>query len=117
MFVDDVLIVSPPRVIELVKWLRSQIIRNHSLRLTQKARDAKSTRLYAFMASDKATDRWDRLAQTITRMRDGLRAERNAHERSWGDRTDQIEIIQKIREAFVEDLDAIFEASEAVAAL
>jgi hypothetical protein len=53
------------------------------------------------------------MAQTITRMRDGLRIERNAHERLWNDRTGQIEIIDGIRDAFVQDLDAIFEATDA----
>jgi hypothetical protein len=116
LFRDGILIVSPARVVELVKWVRTHTIRMHALRITNEAKSAKSERLYSFMVSDRVAERWTRMTQTITRMRDGLRAERNAHERSWSDRTDQIEIIQKIREAFVEDLDAIFEATDAVAA-
>ena len=112
MFTEGVLIVSPARVIEIAKWLRAQVIRTHSLRLSGEDKNSKSQRLYEFMCSDKVADRWDRMAQTITRMRDALRSERIGHERSWNDRADQIEIIRGIRDSFVEDLDAIFEATE-----
>ena len=113
MFTEGVLIISPARVVEVAKWLRAQVIRTHSLRLSGEAKESKSQRLYEFMCSARVADHWDQMAQSITRMRDALRSERLGHERSWNDRADQIVIIEGIRDSFVQDLDAIFEATEA----
>jgi hypothetical protein len=64
------------------------------------------------MSGDRVADRWDRMAQTVARMRDTLRSERLSHEKAWGDRSNQLDVIAEIRNGFVEDLDAIFEATD-----
>jgi hypothetical protein len=112
IFAEGLLVVSPARVVEVAKWLRAQVIRNHSLRLSAEAKDAKAQKLYAFMCSDRVSDRWDRMAQTVARMRNALRTERLSHEKAWSDRGTQLDLIQQIRDSFVEDLDAIFEGTE-----
>jgi hypothetical protein len=45
-------------------------------------------------------------------MRDAVRVERNQHEKSWTDRTDQIDVLNTIQQSFVDDLNALFEGME-----
>jgi hypothetical protein len=111
MVKDGVLVVSPARLIAIATWLRAQTIRSHSLKLSQQERSSKSERLYSFMVSDRVADRWDRMAQTMARMRDSLRAERSAHDRVWADRTDQLDVLTAIRN----DLDLPRFSGEALA--
>lgn len=112
MVKDGVLVCSPSRLIAVATWLRAQTIRAHSLKLSNQQRLDKAERLYTFMCSDRVADRWSRMAQTMTRMKDALRVERTQHEKLWSDRGDQIDVLATIRETFIQDLDAIFEASQ-----
>jgi hypothetical protein len=113
MAVDNgVLVVAPARVVETVKWLRLQTIRMHVLRLSGEAKEIKAAALYQFMTGDLVRDRWERLARATDRLRDALRAERVVHEKTWGERDDLYAAISVIREEFVENLDAIFEAAD-----
>jgi hypothetical protein len=112
MVKDGVLVCSPSRLVAVATWLRAQTIRTHSLMLSNQQRIDKAGRLYSFMCSDRVADRWDRMAQTMTRMKDALRVERTQHEKLWSDRTDQLDVLSTIRESFVTDLDDIFEATD-----
>ena len=109
---NGVLICSPDRLVAVATWLRLFCIRSHSLRLSGQNRLEKSDRLYRFMVSDAVQDRWSRMTQTMTRMREALRAERISHDTLWGDRTDQLDVLELIRDTFIEDLHCIFEGAE-----
>lgn len=111
---DGVLVVSPERLLAVALWLRAHTIRSHSLKLSNQHRQTKAARLYEFMCGDRAADRWGRMAQTVARMRGALRSERLNHEKAWSDRGNQLDVIAEIRNSFVEDLDSIFEATDAV---
>jgi hypothetical protein len=110
---DSVLVVSKARLAAVTAWVRAQVVRSHGLKLSASQRSSKAERLYSFMCSDKVQDRWDRMAQTMTRMKDALRAERTQHEKLWSDRTDQMGVLNTIRESFIADLDGIFESTDA----
>src|SRR5207249_5492235 len=58
------------RLIAVATWLRAQAIRTHSLTLSNQQRLDKAGRLYSFMTSDRVADRWDRMTQTVARMKD-----------------------------------------------
>jgi Uncharacterized protein conserved in bacteria (DUF2130) len=109
---DGVLVVSPVMLIPIAMWLRACTIRSHSLKLSNQQRLDKAGRLYSFMCSDRVADRWDRMAQTLARMRNALRAERNQHEKAWADRTNQHDVLDAIIQTFLDDLTALFEATD-----
>jgi hypothetical protein len=109
---NGILVVSPSRLIVVAEWLRTYTIRSCALKLSNQHRQDKSARLYSFMTTDQVADRWSRMAQTVTRMRAALRAERLNYEKAFSDRGHQLDVIDEIRNSFIEDLDAIFEATE-----
>src|SRR6266851_3873033 len=104
---NGVLVVSPSRLPAVATWLRTHTIRSYTLKLSNQHRKDKSARLYSFMTSARVADRWDRMARTVKRMHESLRAERAAHDRAWSDRTDQLDVLTTIRNDFIQDLDAI----------
>jgi hypothetical protein len=109
---DGVLVVSPARLLAVAMWLRAFTIRTNSLKLSNQQRFDKAGRLYSFMTSDRVADRWNRMSRTMSRMREAVRVERSQHEKSWTDRTDQIDVLNTIQQSFVDDLSAVFEGME-----
>ncbi len=109
---NGVLVCSFDRLVAIATWLRLFCARMHTTKVSGQNRLDKTERLYAFMTSDRAQDRWQRMTQTMTRMRDALRTERITHDKLWNDRTDQLDVLGTIRDTFVEDLNSIFEGGE-----
>lgn len=93
---DDVLVVRPIEVLEIVRVLRSALIRMHSLRLSNTERAEKTAQLYEYINSKKFRDALSeirRLAQTCL---DQELVERKQHDKWWQERAQASRVTQKV---------------------
>jgi hypothetical protein len=104
---DGVIVADPARVPVLVHLLRSQIIDNHTLRLTTEARDEKADRLLDFIVSPGCRDLLDRIVKLTTDMANLDLKEADVHATTWKKRADLIRGIQNVHAEFAAAVSAI----------
>jgi hypothetical protein len=85
---DGVVIVSPTRLIELIKVLRAGVIEIHRAGLTAQGRAQKTMALYRYFTSADFRQRFDAIVNLDRRLKKELDAERKVHERAWERRED-----------------------------
>jgi hypothetical protein len=85
---DGVVIVSPARLIELIRILRSGVVEIHRAGLTAQGRAQKTMALYRFLTSSDFRQRFDAIVNLDRRLKKELDTERKVHERSWERRED-----------------------------
>jgi len=104
---DGVLIANPARVIALVELLRKQIVQIHGLRLSNDARDQKTTQLYEFITSDRSTQLLDHIEVQTDDMLELEIKEKKAHDANWRKRGELIRSVQRARADFTSEIDRI----------
>jgi hypothetical protein len=104
---DGVIVADPARVPVLVHLLRSQIIDNHTLKLTAEARDAKAERLLAYVVSPGCRDLLDKIVRLTTDMANLDLKEADVHATTWKKRGDLIRGIQTVHAEFAAAVSAI----------
>ncbi|MCZ6848970.1 MAG: DUF2130 domain-containing protein, partial [Alphaproteobacteria bacterium] len=62
---DGVIVSNPARTVVLAQMLRKHVVQNHGLRLSNKARDQKTARLYEFITSERCAQLLDQIV-TLT---------------------------------------------------
>lgn len=104
---DGVIVADPGRVPVLVHPLRSQIIDNHTLRLTAEARDVKAERLLAYVVSPACRDLPDKIVRLTTDMAALDLKEADVHATTWKKRADLIRGLQSVHTEFAGAVSAI----------
>ena len=109
---DDVIIVNPARVVELVRLMRQHMVQSHRLRLGAAERDEKTQALYEFIVSD----RYSQLMGRFDTVADGLLNididEVKAHNRVWRRRGQLLRDLQKAHGDLTGEIDRILEGRE-----
>jgi hypothetical protein len=85
---EGVVIVSPARLVELIRILRSGVVEIHRAGLTAQGRAQKTMALYRYLTSPDFRQRFDTIVSLDRRLKKELDAERKVHERSWERRED-----------------------------
>ena len=83
---DGIPIVAPARLVELSHVLRDMVIGLHCAGLTKDGQSAKTTELYSYLAGNEFRQAFDVLVDSASELRELLRKERTAHERTWAKR-------------------------------
>ena len=104
---DGVLIANPARVVALVELLRKQIIQSSGLRLSNKAREEKTNKLYEFITSDQATQLLDHIEARTEDLLELDVKEQKAHTATWKTRGQLVRTVQRSRADFVSQIDRI----------
>jgi hypothetical protein len=104
---DGVLIANPARVLVLVELLRKQVIHNHGLRLSNEAREKKTSELYDFVTSDQATQLLDHIEARTEDMLELDVKEQKAHTMTWKTRGQLVRAVQRARADFISQIDRI----------
>jgi hypothetical protein len=83
---SDVIIVSPAHVVQVVRVLRSSMIKLNQLGLSSRDRDGKVGKLYSFITSEKFIQRLS-IAEEVTGEMEELDVqEKKAHDKTWKER-------------------------------
>ena len=106
---DDVIILNPARVVELVRVIRKHIIQTHRLRLSTEERDQKTQALYEFITSE----RYHQLMTRYDTITDDLLEvdvkEKTAHDKVWKKRGQLLKDVQKVHSDVAAEIDRIIE--------
>jgi hypothetical protein len=109
---DGVIVASPARVIAVAHMLRRQVLQTHTLKLSNADRDEKTARLYAFMTSDRAADRWDRIASAASELLDIEKSDAAWQEKTRTKRSGLIHSVQAVHDEFTGEIDRILGGNE-----
>lgn len=92
---DAVILVNPARAVVLAQVLRKHILQTHALRLSNEARDQKTTQLYEFMTSDRCSQLLDQIDTVSDDMLALEVKEKTAHDTTWKRRGELIRSVQR----------------------
>ena len=110
---DDVLLVHPARVVEIVGLLRDALVRMAKNRLSNEQRAEKKARLYDHITSDafrrKLTD-VDKVTEEIAELDV---EEQSTHQKVWKKRGLAMQKLQKLHKQVVDEIDEIVDGIEA----
>lgn len=104
---DGVIVANPARVLDLVRILRRQALVADRLRLAGQARQEKTTRLYAFITSDRCRQLLDEIDTVADDLLQVDVKEVKAHEATWKQRGHLIRSVQRARGSLVAEVDQI----------
>lgn len=107
MVKDNVVVTAPARLIAVAHMLRAHIVRTYSLKLNTEARDEKTERLYEFITSDRASDRWDRMSQATNDLLGIERSDAAWQEKTRSRRTGLIHAVRGVHDEFTSEIDRI----------
>lgn len=106
---NDVILLNPARVVELVKMLRQHIVQIHRLRLSADQKASKMTELYEFILSERyqqLISRSDQIADDLLNLEV---AEKSAHDKVWKKRGALIRNCQKVSGDIANEISGIIE--------
>jgi hypothetical protein len=83
---DDIVVVTPQRLLDIAKIVRRMVIEIHRASLTQDGQAAKSEELYNYLASTEFRQIFDAVAGASDQLTELLGSERKWHERTWAKR-------------------------------
>jgi hypothetical protein len=83
---DDVVVVSPQRVVDIARVVRRMVVEIHRASLTQEDQAVKSEELYDYLASTEFRQAFDAIASCSDQLTELLGSERKWHERTWAKR-------------------------------
>lgn len=104
---DGVIVANPARAVVLVEMLRAHVIRGHGLRLSNKARDEKTAKLYDFIMSDRCGQLLDQIETLTDDMLELDVKEKKAHDALWRRRGELIRSVQRSHGSFTAEIDRI----------
>lgn len=106
---DDVIVLNPARVVEMVRIVREHIVQTHRLRLSAEEREKKTEALYEFINSDRCRQLMAR-HETITEELLTIEVkEVKTHEATWKKRGQLIRGVQKLHGDYLAEIDRIIE--------
>lgn len=109
---NDVIVLNPARVVELVGILRTQILQAHRLRLGAEERVRKTEKLYEFINSDRCRQLLERHDTLTGSLLDLEKEETETHRRTWQTRGKLIRDVQKAHGDFRAEVDRIIEGAD-----
>jgi hypothetical protein len=92
---DGVIVTNPARAIVIALVLRKQVLQLHTLRVSNEARDEKTSRLYEFITSDQFAQRLDQIESLTSEMLELDVKEKKAHDTTWTRRGTLLRSVQK----------------------
>ena len=106
---DGVIIAHPARATAVIHILRRAVIQCYMLKLTQEQRDAKADRLLTYLTSDKVTDRWERIGEATTELRNIEQADATWQEKTRVKRLVQVRAVEDARDELHGDIGCILD--------
>ncbi|MCH8242906.1 MAG: DUF2130 domain-containing protein, partial [Planctomycetes bacterium] len=104
---DGVIVSNPARTVVLAQMLRKHVVQNHGLRLSNKARDQKTARLYEFITSERCAQLLDQIVTLTDDMLDLEVKEKKAHDATWKRRGEFIRSVQRTHGDFSAEIERI----------
>jgi hypothetical protein len=104
---DGVIVANPARVLAVVEILREQLVRMHTLRVSNEERGTKTDELYAFITSEHCKQLIEAIEAQAGKMLDLDAREQEAHRRLWDQRAKLIRSVQKARGDLSFEIDRI----------
>ena len=109
---DDVLLVHPARVVEIVGILRDALLRMHKNKLTGEQRAEKKLQLYDHITSDGFRRKLSDLEKTLQEVQQIDADEQDAHRKVWEKRGRAMTKLEKIQKQVVDEIDDIVDGIE-----
>jgi len=104
---DGVIVANPARAVVLAQMLRTHVVRGHSLRLSNTARDEKTARLYKFIVSERCGQLMDQIDTLADDMLELDVREKKAHDAVWKRRGELIRSVQRSHATVTTEIDRI----------
>lgn len=92
---EGVIVANPARVLALAGLLRHEIVKTHTLRMSNQQRQQKTAELYAFITSDQCRQLLDSIETQTSKLLELDEAERKAHGTTWEKRGTLLKSVQK----------------------
>src|SRR5882757_2073533 len=104
---EGVIVVNPARAVVLAQMLRKHVLQTYALRLSNKARDQKTARLYEFVTSDRCSQILDQMEAVSDDMLELEVKEKKAHDTTWKRRGELIRSAQRAHGDFSAEVERI----------
>lgn len=109
---DDVIVVTPARVVPIIELLRAAVVKLHSLGLSGQERADKMARLYAFMTSEKYAQLYAEAGRLIDDILEVDVKEQQEHQKVWKTRGGFATRLKNVMRRIDTEVSAILEGTE-----
>ncbi|MBV8758620.1 MAG: DUF2130 domain-containing protein [Deltaproteobacteria bacterium] len=109
---DDVLVVHPARVVEIVAILRDALLRMHKNKLSNEQRTEKKTALYEHITSEAFRRKLAEVSRVTDEVGQIDADEQDAHRKVWEKRGRAMQKLAKLQKQVVEEIDDIVDGIE-----
>jgi hypothetical protein len=109
---DNVIIACPARVLALAELLRSHIVQNHELRVSNEEREEKTAQLYAYITSEQCAQLLKAIEILVGKLEQIEIDEQTAHKNVWKRRGELLRSVLKVNGDFRFALDCIIGTAE-----